>query len=136
MLYLISLTSGILFGIGLAVSNMISPSKIVGFLDITGDWDPSLAFVMVGAVIVTGIAFKIILKRSKPIYQSEFNISKNTHIDLRLILGASIFGVGWAISGLCPGPAIASIGFLNEKLLVFVIALLIGSLIGKRIIVD
>ena len=136
MLYLISLTSGILFGIGLAVSNMISPSKIVGFLDITGDWDPSLAFVMVGAVIVTGIAFKIILKRSKPIYQSEFNIFKNTHIDLRLILGASIFGVGWAISGLCPGPAIASIGFLNEKLLVFVIALLIGSLIGKRIIVD
>jgi uncharacterized membrane protein YedE/YeeE len=127
-----SLTSGFIFGFGLAVSSMINPAKIVGFLDITGDWDPSLAFVMGGAVFVTALTFRLILKRPKPIFTDIFELPSKVSLDGKLITGAAIFGIGWAMSGLCPGPAISSIGFLDEKLLIFVCTLLIGSFIGKK----
>jgi len=127
-----NLITGILFGIGLAVSNMISPAKIVSFLDITGNWDPSLAFVMGGAVIVTAITFRLILKRPGPIFSDRFKLPKKADLDTPLVTGSAIFGIGWALSGLCPGPAIASIGLLDEKILIFVITLLIGSFIGKK----
>jgi hypothetical protein len=127
-----SLTSGLLFGFGLAVSSMINPAKIVGFLDITGNWDPSLAFVMGGAVFVTALTFRLILKRPKPIFTNIFELPSKVSLDGKLITGAAIFGIGWAMSGLCPGPAISSIGFLDEKLLIFVCTLLIGSFIGKK----
>ncbi len=127
------LISGLLFGLGLAISNMINPAKIVGFLDVTGDWDPSLAFVMGGAVCVTALTFRSILKRSAPIFGNSFHLPSKVDLDTKLIVGSGIFGIGWAVSGLCPGPAIASISFLDEKLLIFVIALLTGSLIGKII---
>jgi uncharacterized membrane protein YedE/YeeE len=127
-----SLTSGLIFGFGLAVSSMINPAKIVGFLDITGDWDPSLAFVMGGAVFVTALTFRLILKRPKPIFTDIFELPSKVSLDGKLITGAAIFGIGWAMSGLCPGPAISSIGFLDEKLLIFVCTLLIGSFIGKK----
>ena len=130
---ILCLISGLLFGFGLAISNMINPAKIIGFLDITGNWDPSLAFVMGGAVCVTAITFRLILKRSAPIFADRFQLPSKIGLDKHLVLGAGIFGIGWAISGLCPGPAIASIGFLDEKLLIFIVALLMGSLIGKRI---
>ena len=132
MLNVFSLTSGVIFGFGLAVSSMINPAKIVGFLDITGDWDPSLAFVMGGAVFVTALTFRLILKRPKPIFTDIFELPSKVSLDSKLITGAAIFGVGWAMSGLCPGPAISSIGLLDEKLLIFVCTLLIGSLIGKK----
>ena len=127
-----SLTSGLIFGFGLAVSSMINPVKIVGFLDITGNWDPSLAFVMGGAVFVTALTFRLILKRPKPIFTDIFELPSKVSLDRKLITGAAIFGVGWAMSGLCPGPAISSIGLLDEKLLIFVCTLLIGSFIGKK----
>lgn len=127
-----SLTSGLIFGFGLAVSSMINPAKIVGFLDITGNWDPSLAFVMGGAVFVTALTFRLILKRPKPIFTDIFELPSKVSLDGKLITGAAIFGIGWAMSGLCPGPAISSIGFLDEKLLIFVCTLLIGSFIGKK----
>ena len=127
-----SLTSGLIFGFGLAVSSMINPAKIVGFLDITGNWDPSLAFVMGGAVFVTALTFRLILKRPKPIFTNIFELPSKVSLDGKLITGAAIFGIGWAMSGLCPGPAISSIGFLDEKLLIFVCTLLIGSFIGKK----
>ena len=127
-----SLTSGFIFGFGLAVSSMINPAKIVGFLDITGDWDPSLAFVMGGAVFVTALTFRLILRRPKPIFTDIFELPSKVSLDGKLITGAAIFGIGWAMSGLCPGPAISSIGFLDEKLLIFVCTLLIGSFIGKK----
>jgi len=111
---------------------MINPAKIVGFLDITGDWDPSLAFVMGGAVFVTALTFRLILKRPKPIFTDIFELPSKVSLDGKLITGAAIFGIGWAMSGLCPGPAISSIGFLDEKLLIFVCTLLIGSFIGKK----
>ena len=132
MLNVFSLTSGLLFGFGLAVSSMINPAKIVGFLDITGNWDPSLAFVMGGAVLVTALTFRLILKRPKPIFTDIFELPSKVSLDGKLITGAAIFGIGWAMSGLCPGPAISSIGFLDEKLLIFVCTLLIGSFIGKK----
>jgi uncharacterized membrane protein YedE/YeeE len=132
MLNVFSLTSGLIFGFGLAVSSMINPAKIVGFLDITGDWDPSLAFVMGGAVFVTALTFRLILKRPKPIFTDIFELPSKVSLDGKLITGAAIFGIGWAMSGLCPGPAISSIGFLDEKLLIFVCTLLIGSFIGKK----
>ena len=127
-----SLTSGLIFGFGLAISSMINPVKIVGFLDITGNWDPSLAFVMGGAVFVTALTFRLILKRPKPIFTDIFELPSKVSLDGKLITGAAIFGIGWAMSGLCPGPAISSIGLLDEKLLIFVCTLLIGSLIGKK----
>ena len=127
-----SLTSGLIFGFGLVVSSMINPAKIVGFLDITGNWDPSLAFVMGGAVFVTALTFRLILKRPKPIFTNIFELPSKVSLDGKLITGAAIFGIGWAMSGLCPGPAISSIGFLDEKLLIFVCTLLIGSFIGKK----
>ncbi len=132
MLNVFSLTSGLLFGFGLAVSSMINPAKIVGFLDITGNWDPSLAFVMGGAVFITALTFRLILKRPKPIFTDIFELPSKVSLDGKLITGAAIFGIGWAMSGLCPGPAISSIGFLDEKLLIFVCTLLIGSFIGKK----
>lgn len=106
----ISLLSGILFGVGLSLSQMTNPNKIIDFLDITGNWDPSLALVMLGALSVTFISFKKILNRPKPLLENHFHLSKKTEIDRSLIVGATIFGIGWGISGYCPGAAVASIG--------------------------
>ena len=127
-----SLISGVLFGFGLAISSMINPAKIVGFLDITGNWDPSLAFVMGGAVFVTAVTFRIILNRPTPMFANKFELPSKVDLDGKLIFGAAIFGIGWAISGLCPGPAISSIIFLDENLLIFISSLLLGSFIGKK----
>ena len=127
-----SLISGVLFGFGLAISSMINPAKIVGFLDITGNWDPSLAFVMGGAVFVTAVTFRIILNRPTPMFANKFELPSKVNLDGKLIFGAAIFGIGWAVSGLCPGPAISSIIFLDENLLIFISALLLGSFIGKK----
>ena len=125
-------TSGLLFGLGLAISSMINPGKIVGFLDVTGNWDPSLAFVMGGAVAITALTFRPILKRPTPILTNKFYLPSRTKLDSKLIVGAAIFGVGWAVSGLCPGPAISSVALFDEKLLIFVCALLIGSFVGSK----
>ena len=127
-----SLISGVLFGFGLAISSMINPAKIVGFLDITGNWDPSLAFVMGGAVFVTAVTFRIILNRPTPMFANKFELPSKVNLDGKLIFGAAIFGIGWAVSGLCPGPAISSIIFLDENLLIFISTLLLGSFIGKK----
>ena len=127
-----SLISGVLFGFGLAISSMINPAKIVGFLDITGNWDPSLAFVMGGAVFVTAVTFRVILNRPAPMFANKFELPSKVDLDGKLIFGAAIFGIGWAVSGLCPGPAISSIIFLDENLLIFISTLLLGSFIGKK----
>ena len=127
-----SLISGVLFGFGLAISSMINPAKIVGFLDITGNWDPSLAFVMGGAVFVTAVTFRVILNRPAPMFANKFELPSKVDLDGNLIFGAAIFGIGWAVAGLCPGPAISSIIFLDENLLIFISTLLLGSFIGKK----
>lgn len=131
---LVALLSGILFGLGLSVSRMVDPAKVVGFLDIFGDWDPSLAFVMGGALLVSVPATQLILKRrQKPVFDTEFFVPTNTKIDKNLAVGAVLFGAGWGIAGLCPGPAIASLSFASGGLLIFIAAYLAGTFLGKGI---
>ena len=109
MFNLVSLISGLLFGFGLALSGMVSPGKVIGFLDLTGNWDPSLAFVMGGGVLVTLISFRFILKRSTPLFGGEFKLPTKKDLDKRLVVGAILFGLGWGLGGLCPGPALSSL---------------------------
>ncbi|MFP6747543.1 MAG: DUF6691 family protein [Alphaproteobacteria bacterium] len=131
MAHLVSLISGIIFGLGLAISGMINPAKVIGFLDVTGNWDPSLAFVMGGAVAMTAVAFRLVLKRPGPFLGGGFHVPTRRDLDMRLVGGAVIFGAGWGLSGLCPGPAFASLAFLEPKIGLFVLALLAGSYLAK-----
>ena len=128
---LISLLSGTIFGIGLVISEMINPQKVLGFLDIFGNWDPSLAFVMVGALIVSLPTFHIIKKKEKPLLEEKFDYSYNKNIDQRLILGSILFGAGWGLAGLCPGPAISSLALLNFYSMSFVISMFLGFYLVK-----
>lgn len=131
MTRIISLVSGIIFGIGLVISEMINPEKVLGFLDLFGNWDPSLAFVMIGALLVSSPLFHLIKKKEKPICEASFNISNNKEINKKLILGSAIFGAGWGIGGLCPGPAISSIALINFYSISFVIAMFVGFYLVK-----
>jgi len=128
---LVALVSGIIFGIGLSLSQMINPNKVINFLDISGQWDPSLAFVMMGALIVTFISFRLILKKPDPILEESFHLSKRTDIDKALLAGAAIFGVGWGMSGYCPGPAVAGIGSGNIEAIVMVASIYAGFFFQK-----
>ncbi len=118
--------SGTLFGLGLIVSEMVNPKRVQGFLDLFGDWDPTLVFVMVGAFLVTAIGYKLVLSRQKPIFALSFSVPTNRDIDTRLIIGAILFGIGWGLSGLCPGPAIVSIATFNPSIFIFVAAMIVG----------
>lgn len=133
MTKIIALISGLLFGYGLALSGMLSPSKVVGFLDLTGNWDPSLAFVMGGGLIITVATFKLLLKRPLPFFGDKFHLPSRQDIDKRLITGAVLFGIGWAIGGLCPGPAISSLAYASPKIAVFCIAMVIGVIAAKKL---
>lgn len=117
---------GLLFGLGLIVAGMTDPSKVLGFLDLTGLWDPSLAFVMGGAIGVGLLAFTWSRKRGSTLLNGPLHVPANPRIDKRLVLGSLVFGVGWGIAGFCPGPAIVSVGTGQIKALVFVLAMLAG----------
>ena len=121
-----ALISGLLFGIGLIFSGMSDPSKVLGFLDVTGQWDPSLAFVLGGAVLVGSLVFPIASKRSQSLLGEVMQLPTAKQIDRRLVFGSITFGVGWGLAGYCPGPAIASLALGNLKPLLFVIAMLAG----------
>lgn len=122
----IAFSSGLVFSIGLALSGMTRPGKVLGFLDVTGDWDASLAFVMMGAVGLNLIFFRRILARRAPILGSTFHLPAQRRVDARLIIGSAMFGVGWGIAGYCPGPAVASIVSGHVEPLLFVGAMLAG----------
>ncbi len=124
-----SFIAGLLFGLGLILSGMTDPAKVIGFLDITGAWNPSLAFVMAGAVLVSYFAFRVAGKRSKTVLSQQILLPTKKEIDARLILGSIIFGVGWGLAGYCPGPALASIATGHKEPLLFVAAMLIGMAI-------
>lgn len=128
MIYAISLLTGLLFGIGLILSGMANPAKVVGFLDIAGNWDPSLALVMVGAIAVGILAFTVGKKRSASFIGAPLRLPVATSIDRRLVVGSIAFGIGWGLAGYCPGPALASL-FLGLKPLVFVAAMIGGMAI-------
>ncbi len=123
---IISLICGIIFGIGLTVSQMIDPAKVLGFLNIFGAWDPSLAFVMIGALIISSPFFHLFKNNNKPVFADSFSYSNNKELNKKLIIGSSLFGAGWGLAGLCPGPAIASLALLNTSSIVFVIAMFVG----------
>ena len=133
---LVSLVAGIIFGIGLVISEMINPEKVLGFLNLFGNWDPSLAFVMIGALVVSSPLFHLIKKKEKPIFAENFNYSNNKNINNRLIIGSVLFGAGWGLVGLCPGPAISSIALLNIHSIIFIVAMFFGFYLVKLINFD
>lgn len=122
----VALFSGVIFGLGLVVSGMMDPQKVIGFLDVAGDWDPTLAFVMGGALLVTLPAFRLVLKRPRPVLADGFALPTKSALDRRLIGGAALFGVGWALSGFCPGPAVAALATGLTPVLAFVASMLVG----------
>jgi uncharacterized membrane protein YedE/YeeE len=128
---LTSLLAGLVFGFGLALSGMTHTEKVLGFLDFAGNWNASLLFVLGGAVGVTVISFRFILRFNKPIFAERFFITKETKIDRPLVVGATLFGIGWGISGYCPGPAVALIASPNWELLAFLPAAILGAVAEK-----
>lgn len=130
---LVNLFAGTLFGVGLAVSGMVDPQKVIGFLDVAGDWDPTLAFVMGGALLVTIPAFRLIFKRPRPVLVDEFELPTKKGLDTRLLGGSALFGVGWGLSGFCPGPAVTALATGLTPVFAFVVAMIAGMAIYKWI---
>ena len=121
-----ALAAGLLFGFGLVVSAMIDPAKVLGFLDLAGDWDPSLAFVMAGAIPVAALGFRLAARRRTPLLDGAFHGPARAAIDRPLLLGAALFGIGWGLVGYCPGPALTSLAVGRGETLIFVAAMLAG----------
>ena len=135
MTVLLQFAIGLVFGLGRVISGMSNPAKVLNFLDLggiaRGTWDPSLAFVMAGAVMVAFIGFRLVLRRGAPILDDRFHLSDRRGIDTRLLLGPAIFGVGWGLVGFCPGPAITSLGFGSPRGVLFVAAMLAGMALAR-----
>jgi uncharacterized protein len=125
-IYGIALLSGIIFGIGLSLSHMVNPNKVLDFLDVAGHFDPSLMFVMVGALSVVLVTFKWIRSLPAPLLAKKFQLSTKTLIDRPLVIGAAVFGIGWGMTGYCPGPAVTSLGLLSLESVVMVSAICVG----------
>lgn len=132
MIPLVALCSGLVFGIGLIVAGMADPGKVIGFLDLTGVWDPSLALVMGGAIIVGLGAFALARRRARSLLGEPMRLPGKRAIDGRLILGAALFGVGWGLSGICPGPALVLVGSGMAKGLLFTMAMIVGMGLYER----
>lgn len=130
---IVALLCGLVFGIGLAVSGMTDTAKVLGFLDLFGNWVPDLAFVMGGAVCFTLVAFRFVLKREQPLLTPAFSLPTSSAIDRRLLGGAAIFGIGWGVYGYCPGPAISALVYLDGKTVIFLVAMLIGMALANRV---
>ena len=126
MLVLTSLLAGLVFGLGLIVSGMANPAKVIGFLDLAGDWDPSLALVMAGAIAVGVVAFTVARRRKVSFIGAEMKLPTPIRIDRRLVLGSLVFGVGWGVARFCPGPGLVAIGLGEARGVVFVAAMLAG----------
>lgn len=121
-----AVVSGIVFAVGLAISGMTDPRRVIGFLDVTGDWDPRLALVMVGAIAAYFPFVRIARQRSRPLFATKFHWPENNGIDAKLVVGSALFGAGWGLSGYCPGPALVSLGKAMPGTFVFVLAMLGG----------
>jgi hypothetical protein len=130
---LIALLSGLLFGLGLGLSQMINRDRVLGFLDVAGAWDSTLLFVLGGAVTVTLITFRFVLRRPQPVFAETFNLPTKKDIDKPLVIGAAIFGIGWGICGYCPGPGITALVLGNWNPILFLVALIAGSLTYKNL---
>lgn len=122
---------GLVFGVGISISGMANPAKVINFFDVAGSWDPSLAFVMGGALAVTFIGYRFVLRREAPALASRFHLPTRRDLDLRLIGGSALFGVGWGIAGFCPGGALPALGTGRIEVAVFVVALIVGIFAAK-----
>ncbi|GAC1044671.1 DUF6691 family protein [Rhizobium sp. No.120] len=131
--FLVALLSGIAFGFGLSLSGMLNPIRVQGFLDVFGNWDPSLAFVLGGAVIVAFIGVQVMKRLRHPAFDDSFQVPGNRKIDSPLVVGSALFGLGWGIGGFCPGPAVASLSIGIPQTVLFVVAMLIGMTFHDRV---
>lgn len=134
MRLLASFASGGLFGLGLLIAQMTNPAKVLAFLDVFGAWDPSLAFVMGAALLVTFIGYRVVLGRREPLFAAKFALPRRTDIDARLLSGAALFGIGWGLAGLCPGPALASLFFGGVPVVLFTTSMLVSMTLTRRIL--
>jgi uncharacterized membrane protein YedE/YeeE len=131
MQMLAALACGLIFGWGLLISGMVEPTKVIGFLDIFGAWDPSLAVVMAGALAVAGVGFRIVARRQRPVLVAQSLWPARTDVDFPLVIGATLFGVGWGLVGLCPGPALENLATLSPRVIAFVVAMACGMGLHK-----
>ena len=126
--------AGLLFGAGVTVSGMVNPMKVLNFMDIAGQWDPTLLFVMGAGLAVTFIGYRLVLARPKPVFAAAFNLPTSRLIDTRLVGGAALFGIGWGLTGFCPGPAIASLAFGHWQSFLFVAAMAAGMIVMRYVL--
>ena len=133
MRLIITYLIGLVFGVGISISGMANPAKVLNFFDIAGTWDPSLAFVMGGALIVTLIGYRFVLKRPTPMLSEVFHLPTRRDLDLPLVGGSAVFGVGWGIAGFCPGGALPALGTGRSEVLVFVGAAVVGIIVAKLV---
>ena len=137
MAILLQFAVGLTFGLGLLLSGMSDPAKVLNFLDLggiaSGTWDPSLAFVMAGAVAVTFVGFRLVLGRPHPVFADRFHMPTRRELDIRIVVGPAIFGVGWGLAGFCPGPALTALGFGTHAAVIFVVAMFAGMWLARVI---
>jgi uncharacterized membrane protein YedE/YeeE len=133
MAVLMQFVIGLIFSAGLILAGMTDPAKVQNFLDLAGQWDPSLMFVMIGAIAVTFVGYKLVLKRKAPIFGGKFHLPTRKDADSRLLVGSGLFGIGWGLAGLCPGPAVTSLGIGSAGIFVFVAALAVGMFAARKL---
>ncbi|MFA3916998.1 DUF6691 family protein [Ruegeria hyattellae] len=126
-----ALITGLVFGLGIAISGMMDPTKVLNFFDFAGAWDPSLAFVMGGALVVTSIGYRLAWKRSAPLFEGRFQVPTGTDIDKKLVGGSALFGIGWGIAGFCPGAAIPALGTGRWEVALFLLAVVVGFFLRR-----
>lgn len=125
--------TGLVFGVGIALSGMMNPAKVLNFFDVAGSWDPSLAFVMGGALVVTGIGYRLAWRRAQPLFGGRFQVPTNTQIDGKLIGGSALFGIGWGVAGFCPGAAIPALGTGRWEVVLFIGAVIAGLALRRAL---
>lgn len=130
---IVALLVGFIFAIGLGVAGMTQPAKVVGFLDIFGSWDPSLMFVMAGAIAVHFITYKLIRKRTKPVFDIKWHVPTSKEVTPALMVGAFLFGIGWGLGGLCPGPAITALASFEVRPFIFILSMIIGMYLYRLV---
>lgn len=128
-----ALLAGLIFGAGIALAGMINPDKVLNFFDLAGQWDPSLAFVMAGALAVTLIGYRLVLHQTRPLFDLRFHLPTRRDLDPALIGGAALFGIGWGIAGFCPGGAIPALGLAQPDAVLFVVAMVCGIALARRL---
>ena len=132
MRFVLGLFSGLVFGLGLVISGMSNPAKVLNFLDLAGTWDPSLAFVMAGASVTAFVGYRLVWRRPAPLFDNRYHTPMSSEIDRSLVLGAALFGIGWGIGGFCPGPAWTALPLLSPGVLIWLPAMIVGLWIGNR----